>query len=577
VLEQIKNGKVVQWVVAYLATAWVALQVAEFLWGLYGWPPRVLRLMPVLMAVGLLVVLVLAWYHGEKGRQRVSAVEVLALVGILLLGGMATAFVDRRIAVDDVARNVSPASSIPDVATDPSIVVLPLRNLSGDSARDFLSDGISDQLTNLLVKVPGLRVIARTSAFSFKNKSASIPEIATTLHVAAILEGAVRKAGENVRIDVRLVRAKDQSEMWTESYELSLDDISTVQDEIAAAVVAQLKGKMLGAAPTTRVVDPKAYALELEGQFLVRQGTPESRKAGVEILKQALAIDANAVGAWNGLAGAYVSQAASSEIPPAEGRRLAREAVSKALQADPADAVALSLRGWMAMTYDNDFVTAAEYFQKALAHSPPPSVVGNAAMFSQNLGRHEEAISATRYQFDHDPANPRVPFNLAAMYYYAGRWDDAIETGKTVLRMSPARTGIHATMALAQLYKGDAQAALATAQAEPAEDDRLSALAMVQHKLGRKAESDRALGTLIEKFGDDDAYRIASVYAYRSEADNAFKWLERAATAGTLAEVAVDPPFGNLRHDARWLPFLRKAGKAPEQLAGIRFNLVIPQ
>jgi serine/threonine protein kinase/tetratricopeptide (TPR) repeat protein len=469
------------------------------------------------------------------------------------------------------------AMSIPDISTDPSIAVLPLANLSGEKEQEFFSDGISEELTNLLATVPGVRVIARTSAFSFKGKQATVPQIARALHVAAILEGSVRKSGERVRIDVRVVRAKDGSQLWADTYDRTLDDIFKVQDEIASAVVKQLQLKLLTVAPRAREANPKAYALDLQGQFLVRQGTPESRAQGIDRLKQALAIDPRVVSAWNGLAGAYFSQASNSERPPAEGRRLAREAVSKALQIDPNDAVALSLRGWIAMNYDNDFVSAANDFQQALAHSPGSGVVGNAAMFVQNLGRLDEAIKATQYQFEHDPANPRIPFNLASTYYFAGRWDDAIATAKTVLAMSPARTSIHATMALALLYKGDPNAALAALQAEPSEEFRLPALAMVQHALGRKHDSDSSLTALIAKFGNDDASSVASVYAYRGEADSAFQWLERAASQGGLANVVIDPPFGALRRDPRWLPYLRKAGKAPEQLAAIKFNLIIPK
>jgi tetratricopeptide (TPR) repeat protein len=251
--------------------------------------------------------------------------------------------------------------------------------------------------------------------------------------------------------------------------------------------------------------------------------------------------------------------------------------VSSALESDPNDAIALSLRGWIATNYDDDFVAAAKDFQRAMANAPNPGVVGNAAMFVQDLGRLDEAIKATQYQFEHDPANPRVPYNLASMYYFAGRWDDAIATAKMTLTMSPARTGIRATMALALLHKGDLRTALSQVQAEPSDQSKLPALAMVQHASGQSAVSDSALNALIAKFSNDDAYAVASVYAYRGQTDSTFLWLERAAAQRGLAYVAIDPAFSTLRRDPRWLPFLRKVGKAPEQLAAIPFTLVTPR
>jgi TolB-like protein/Flp pilus assembly protein TadD len=466
---------------------------------------------------------------------------------------------------------------IPDMTQDPSVAVLPLANLSGDASQEFFSDGISEEIANVLGKVPGLRVIARTSAFSFKGKTATIPEIARALHVAAVLDGSVQRSGDRVRINVRLVRASDQSEVWTERYDRTLDDIFKVQDDIASSVAKALRVTLLGSAQPAHVADPRAYALSLQGNFLVRQGTRESRARAVANFRQALAIDPRDGQAWTGLAGAYISQASNSERAPSEGRRLAREAINSALAADPHDATALSVRGWIEMTYDNDFVSAARDFHEALDHSPNPGVVGNAAMFVQNLGHLDEAIRATLYQFAHDPANPRVPYNLATIYYFAHRWDDAIAAARTALALSPGRTSLHATIAVALVRKGDTSAALREAMAEPGEQFRLPALAMVYHTMGRSAQSDSAAAAFATKFGTDDPYTAASVYAFRGDANVAFQWLERAAAQSDLANVAVDPAFDPIHRDARWLPFLRKAGKAPEQLAAIPFKLTMPR
>jgi predicted Zn-dependent protease len=194
-------------------------------------------------------------------------------------------------------------------------------------------------------------------------------------------------------------------------------------------------------------------------------------------------------------------------------------------------------------------------------------------MFLQNLGRSEEAIAATLYQLEQDPANPRVPYNLTSTYYYAGRWDDAVAMGNMTLAMSPARTGVRSIMAQALLHKGDSRAALEQAKSEPSDESRLLALAMVHHALGRKAQSDSALAEMIARFGNEEALAVASVFAYRSEADSAFHWLERAAVQGGVANITIDPAFRPMHRDPRWTPLLRKIGKAPEQLAAIPFTL----
>ena len=501
------------------------------------------------------------------------AIALLAAL-VLVAGGMWW----RSRATRSRATTASAMAGIPDLASDPSIAVLPFANLSSNKDQEYFSDGMTEALLGLLAKVRGLRVISRTSSFSFKGRDVPAPEIGRTLKVATLLEGSVQRAGPTVRINVQLVRTADGSQIWAEQYDHSFNDIFKVQDEIAAEVVKQMKVKLLGAAPKSKPIDPAAYALILRANFLLGQGTRQSRIDAIDLYKQALAIDSTAVGAWSSTAVAYVSQAANGELPTTQGRELAREAVRHALAIEPNNALSLSLLGWMTMNYDNDFVTAARYFQDALAQDPTnPSVIGNAAMFVQNLGRLDQAIAAMQYQASRDPANPRIPLNLASTYLYAGRWSDAVNAGRTVLAMSPGRTTINATMAIALLYDDDASGALSAATAEASEPARLPALAMVYHTLGRRREADSVQALLILKYGKDYPYAVASVLAYRGEADEAFRWLDRAESAGDVAYIAVDPAFMSIRRDPRWMPFLRRAGKAPDQLAAIPFKVDIPQ
>ena len=250
--------------------------------------------------------------------------------------------------------------------------------------QEYFSDGIAEELLNLLAKIPQLRVISRSSAFSYKGKDLKLPQVAEELNVAHILEGSVRKAGNQVRITAQLIEARSDTHLWSETYDRSLDNIFAVQDEIAAAVVAQLKLKLLGAAPKAKPTDPKAYALYLQARQLGRQYTPEGFERAIALYQQALAIDPNDAAAWDGLAAIYGTQAAMGLRPIDEGHRLARDAVAKALAIDPDYAPAHATLGGIAQEYDGDLAAAARHLERALALEPNNTgIIGNAAVLAR--------------------------------------------------------------------------------------------------------------------------------------------------------------------------------------------------
>src|SRR6185312_8422666 len=234
------------------------------------------------------------------------------------------------------------------VAPPNSIAVLPFTNESSDRQQDYFADGIAEDLLNLLTRVQSLRVAARTSSFAFQGKGLGIPEIAARLHVANVLEGSVFKAGDTVRISAQLVRAADGYQIWSQSYDRTLDDIFAIQDGIAADVVKQLKVKLLSAVPTARATDPRAYALYLQARQLGRQYMADSLKSSDALYRQALAIDPRYVQAWNGLAGNFSNEANAGVLSNAQGLRQAREAAGKALAIAPDYAPAQAGLGYIA-------------------------------------------------------------------------------------------------------------------------------------------------------------------------------------------------------------------------------------
>jgi TolB-like protein/Flp pilus assembly protein TadD len=457
------------------------------------------------------------------------AVVVVALVLILGRGDqplqqdVATAPAE---GTASTSTTTTPATSAPDPN---SIAVLAFVNMSADPDQEYFSDGIAEELLNLLAKIPQLRVTSRSSAFSFKGKDIEIPEIARRLNVAHILEGSVRKAGNQVRITAQLIEAGTDTHLWSETYDRTLDDIFAIQDDIAADVVAQLKITLLGETPQVRETDPQAYALYLQARHLSNLGAQESYEKAVELLEQALKIDPEYAAAWSGLSMVYAAQAGIGLRPADEGFPMAREAAQKALVIDPDFAVAHVFLGWVAMAYDGDLASAARHFERGLRLEPRNiRVIGNAAALLLSLGRFDETIALVEYAVARDPVNPVVRFNLGQAYLSAGRWEDAIESYRTALALSPGFSGAQSALGGALMYKGDLHAALEAIQQESYEVFRLLGLAMVFHDLGQSAESDAALNELIEKYEKGWAYDIAYVLAYRNEADRAFEWLDKA-------------------------------------------------
>jgi adenylate cyclase len=478
-----------------------------------------------------------------------------------------------------IARSQLPQSAeVASRSFDKSIAVLPFVNMSEDKANEYFSDGISEELLNLLAKIPQLQVTARTSSFSFKGKEVAIPEIARTLHVAHVLEGSVRKAGNSVRITAQLVNAGTDTHLWSQTYDRKLDDIFAIQDEIAADVVKQLKVTLLGA-PKARTTDPEAYALYLQAVQLGRQGTTEASKQSDALYRKVLAIDPRYAPAWNGLAGNFTDAVSLGLLSTNGGYAQSREASMKALAIDPEYAPAHAWLGMIALDRDNDFAAAAEHFKRALALDPAdPSVLEASASFLECLGRLDEALALNEALVRRDPVNVTALFNLGHNQVRAGRLDAGIASYRTALSLSPGRGGAHYQLGAALLLKGDAQGALAEIEQETIEILKRIDLPLAYHALGRKADSDAALAELIAKDEKGASYNIAYVYAFRGEADKAFAWLDKAVEYGDngLSGIVTNSLFDKIHSDPRWLPFLRKIGKAPEQLAKIEFKVTLP-
>jgi predicted Zn-dependent protease len=436
-------------------------------------------------------------------------------------------------------------------------------------------------LLNVLAKISGLRVAARSSAFSFKGKGATVADAGRALNVATILEGSVRKSGNRMRISVQLVKVVDGYQLWSETYDRTLDDIFAVQDDIAQSVLKELRTTLLGetadavagkaasvavaAAVKGRSSDPEAHRLYMQGRHFIERFTQEDVKRGIAYLKEALALEPEFALAWAELGRAYAEEANWGWSNAVEGLTRARDAAARALELEPDLPEGHVGMGWVRMVLERDWRGAEASYRRALELAPGNAyVLHQSSNLAGNMGRFDEAVTLARRAVEQDPLNSSAYFFFGTTLWTADRPTESIAALRQAHALAPLRAGARAFIALNLLAMDRGDEALQEALLEPAEWARCFALAVIHHAAGRTRESDGALQILLDRWANEGAYQIADVYAVRRDADRTFEWLERAheqRDAGA-AWTRVDPYLRWLRADPRWEVFLRKYGLA---------------
>ena len=466
--------------------------------------------------------------------------------------------------------------------TMPSIAVLPFTDLSPEKDQEYFTDGLAEELLNVLSKIRGLRVASRTSAFSFKGSKVDIPTVAQKLNVATVLQGSVRKSGKRVRIAAQLIQVATDSHLWSETYDRELEDIFAVQDDIAQSVVKELRSALLGekrdasasaatkaevrAAAKGRGENAEAYRLYLQGRFFEDRLTGEDTAKAVEYYRQALELDPQYALAWAGMSRCYANQAGYSwDMAISEGFAKAREAADQALQLEPDLAEAHAALGMIRMLHDRDWEGADASFRRALDLMPGDAqVMRSMAILLGNLGNGGEAMALIRRAVALDPLSVAPYRTLARLCIFGGLPEEAEAAAKKALELSPRGGMTNYWLGLVRLIQGRLEEALETFQREGHDIFRVQGLALVQHARGRPAESEIALRELIEKNAAGGAFQIAEACAYRGEANLAFEWLERAYAQRNpgLDRMKVSPLLRSLHGDPRWQPLLEKMGLA---------------
>jgi TolB-like protein/Tfp pilus assembly protein PilF len=462
-------------------------------------------------------------------------------------------------------RAISGVSTVPTSAIpEKSIAVLPFADMSAQKDQEYFSDGLAEALIDMLTQVRDLRVSARTSSFSFKGKSADIESIAAKLHVAHILEGSVRKAGNKIRVTVHLVRADNGYHLWSNSYDRNLEDIFEVQDEIAGTVVEALKARLL---PAQGVVNPHrtssmdAYEQYLLAKQFYSRGAVDGAHRATTALRQALALDPDYGSAYAQLAINLCQRMSEGDDPTQVNANQAIAAAEKAVALAPGLGEAYSARSLVRSFLQWDWLGARADIEKALQLDPhSEGTQRRYGLLLATLGRLPEAITAFQLATEIEPLDVHAWVELGWCCTGAGQFAAGRRALTHALELSPAST--MATMALTenQLATGDTSEAITTSSRQQIELWRWSAHAAIEYTLGHTLESQRALDDLICKYGPRIPFVIAAVYAWRGETEKFFEWLDRSYAQHDLALGGIQFNYSSflVRSDSRYKALLRK-------------------
>lgn len=554
---ELKRRKVVRMAVAYCALSWLLLQVASLLIPTFDIPNWVMRLLVLMAVLGFPLALLFSWSYAwtSAGLARESE-----------------AHSDQSLATSTGTINSEASRTGLTAPADASIAVLPLVNMSSDREQDYFSDGLSEELLNLLAQVPGLHVAGRTSSFSFKDKPTTIVEIGRALNVATVLEGSVRKSGERIRITAQLVKVRDGYHLWSQTYERELTDIFAVQDEIAAAVVAALKLRLLPAQqPTTashHVPSPEAYNHFLLGRQLLNRATEDGFRRAVHAFGQAVLLEPDYAAALAGLAlaEAYAADHTESDSAMLAGRERASQIAEQAVASDPSLGEAYTARAVLRFVFNLDWNGGDRDFAQALVFNPGDVMTHwQYSRLLAALGRLPEALSAAMQATQLDPLSAQAWEILARYQLATDNLAAARQSLEHALDIAPDHGRVPWGLGMAALLEGDAEAARQWYVRCKDDTFRLAGLAMAEHDRDGDAQSLPFMQELVDEHAHDSAYQIAGAFAWRGEHDAAFEWLQRAIAqhdAG-VQYLKYDPALRSLREDPRYRSLLLEIGLPP--------------
>jgi TolB-like protein/tetratricopeptide (TPR) repeat protein len=452
-----------------------------------------------------------------------------------------------------------------------SLAVLPLANLSGDPDQEYFADGMTEALITQLGRIEAVDVISRTSVMRYKDSRTPLPEIARQLKADAVLEGGVLRAGDRIRIMIKLIHARRDRQLWSETYDRSVSDVLALQDEVAQAVRAQVTEELtagVGELPKPkRTVAPGAVDAYLKARYWENKRTAEGLKTAIEYYRQAITADANYALAHSGLGNAYVLAIAYGLVPAKEYFPKIRAAALRALELDDTLAEPHLLLGGVLTAYEWDWSAGERQYRRALALEPGFATAHQRyALALMWAGRFEAALAAIDRAQELDPLSPVLDMNECEILYNARRFRRAIEHCRTAIRRTPEFFQTHRI--LGEAYVADGQFAEAVAELKTAIS--LGAGLAAEGRLGHVyAISGNRTGAMeilrkLEHSGQTERfYDIAVIHAGLGDKDRAFQWLERSYAEGSrsLLFLRVAPVLEVLRGDPRFADLVRRRFK----------------
>lgn len=569
---RLKRRKLVQWTVGYVAGAWLVLQVVGLLAEQLLWSPVIFRATLALLVAGFAVVLVLAWYHGERGRQHVTWRELLILAALVLLAGASVRHFVVAAGRDGQAAEAGTTASDMD-AEEASIAVLPFVNLTGDSTQIYFGDGLAEELITELGQVTALSVAARTSSFAFRDRTGDVVAIGDSLRVARVLEGGFRREGNRVRVTARLVNARNGYEVWADTYDARVADIFAVQDKIVTAILEALLPRLLQdrSAPlvTVETDDPQAYELYLRARWFWNRRTAPDLSKAIDLFEAAIALDPQFAAAYAGLASTYAIAPTHGLILP-DGPRKGEQAARTAIALDSTLSEAHAALG-NSLIGRFRWDEAGGAYRRAIALNPSKASAHQwYGLLLQATGRTEAGLRESRRALELDPRSFIINFDLGWDLVLARRYQDGIRRLRSAAELSPSHPLPPVCIGAAQMAMGDTTAAIETLEHALADspgrwDVAVSVLAYAYAAVGRTREARALLDEVEAQAVEDQAVSkvlIAWGHTALGETDDAFRWLRRAVadrdwyiTVFGLNDPALDP----LRSDPRFEEILDAA------------------
>jgi len=447
------------------------------------------------------------------------------------------------------------------------LAVLPFENLTGDPNKEYLADGLTEEMISQLGRLnpQQLKVIARTSVMGYKHSDVRLDQIGRDLSVQYVLENSLRESGDHMRLTAQLIQVKDQTHLWSQDYDYPVKDILIVEDDVARAIAHEvqlrLSSQQQADLSQSRPVNPEAFDAYLQGYYFFERNTDKDTDKAAKYFQRATELDSSYALAWVWLSRVRNWQANTGAIPAEEGRRAAREAVERALALNPNLAQAHIQMGRIKQQIDLDWVGADASFRRAVELEPGnPGTVRMAAFSAEMLSRFDEALQLDRRAVELDPLNAESWEFRGETEFSIGQLDEAAADSKKALELNPDVWP--GPILLSQIYvvQGRPQNALAEIELVRYDPARGFLYAVAYYALGRQKEADTALSELIAKYHARSAYDIAQVYAFRKQSNEAFKWLNQAYAQrdSGLIGTNVDPLLKNLHNDPRFAAFLKK-------------------